>query len=675
MHDLSRHLVLVSRALVLLALAGTAACALPNASPQLGFGPPEAIKERLVDQRLQGLVFERERVRALPMVTAPVGRPLAPEEADRALRQASDLLENGRSYEALELLVAPIRSAPERPLPYYLLARALRFLQRTEHAEAAYRTALDLDPRHLESRHELAGLLQAERKLDEAMAEWQTLLGYEPDYGSAHARLAALHFLLGDRDSCEEHRAEAKRLGTPLPSALAASCEVRKAAFEARGATPLPVALPPTRVDAGAGNAHSAETILAAGAGPELVAGWIDLRQGGNNGPWKVAAAASLNGGGSWSDQVLHGPFAAAGDYEGDPMVAHDPRTGTQWVGGILFGYVTNVPSRLWVARRQAVTANFLAPVQIHGGSSVSPIIDKGLLAAGPRPGLPNSTRLYVTYNLGIQRSDDLGATWSAIQSLPSGLGFQPKIGANGVLYVLYWDFGFEFRLVKSTDGGATFGSPITVATRLDTWGPEENNPRFPGGFRVAPLAYMAVNPTNGVLTMVYPDTTSTAGGEWDVDLYLTRSTNGGTTWSTPVVVGGDSTPPRDQFHPWIEADSTGRLHLAFFDTRNTAQADADTNAWIDLYYATSEDDGLGWGEMRITNPPFQSALAGFSAFQSQFVGDYIGLAPIGERVHVLYPSTSDGHLHVYAQILDFQAIFADGFESGNTSAWSTVVP
>ncbi len=665
-----------------LLLAVTTACLVPaperagSADPRgvsgPRSGPPGVVERRLVEQLLLGLDFGHGRVRVVPGALPE----LAATEAERALATAAELLEHGRVLEALELAATAIRALPDRPLAHHLLARALRYRERPDLAEAAYRTALDLDPAHIESRYELAIVLQADGRLDEAGAEWQRVLDDDPDHGPSHARLAALSFLIGDLAACEQHRLEAQRLGARLPSALAGACEVQPAAIHSRGASVLPVALPPTRVDAGSGSAHAAETILAAGAGQQMVAGWIDLREGGNNGPWKVGVGTTLDGGATWADQVLHGPFSVAGDYEGDPMVAHDPRTGNQWVGGILFGYVNQMPSRLWIARRQPGTNSFLAPVQIHTAS----FVDKALLVAGPRPGLPNTTRLYVTYNLGIHRSDDLGATWSPLQSLPSGLGYQPRLGANGVLYVLYWDLGFEFELVKSTDGGVTFGPPVSVATRLDTWGPEENNPRFPGGFRVAPLAYLAVDPTTGALTAVYPDTTSVAGGEYDVDLYLTRSTNGGATWSPPVVLGGDSTPPRDQFHPWLEADSTGKLHLAFFDTRDTPQLDADSNAWIDLYYATSDDGGGTWAELRVTDSPFQSALAPFSGFQSQFVGDYLALGSVGDpqagaQIHLLYPSTADGHLHVYAQILDYQAIFADGFESGDTAAWSEVVP
>lgn len=163
------------------------------------------------------------------------------------------------------------------------------------------------------------------------------------------------------------------------------------------------------------------------------MAGWNDLREAGAGGVWRLGVAASTNGGASWTDRILRSPLAQANDSDGDPMVAHDPRTGNQWVGGVLFGFVNQHPSQLFIARRQPGTTSFFPAVSIN----VATFVDKPLLTAGPRPGLPNTTRLYVAYNLGLQTSDDLGATWSAVRSLESGLGQQPRVGPNGVLYIL----------------------------------------------------------------------------------------------------------------------------------------------------------------------------------------------------------------------------------------------
>lgn len=634
--------------------------------PLAAAGPPEHASP--LAERLRGLSFETGRVVVSSGRDAPV---VSPDAVPALLAAAEVSLHEGRTWDALASAGLAVRTLPDRPLGFHLLGLALQRRSRFDLAEAAFRTALDRDPTRSDSRYELGLALQARGRLHEAQGEWQLLIERDPRHGPAHARLAALAYRLGDEAALDEHRAAARALGADLASVLETEGEP-SASVAPRGAPQLPVALAPRRVDVGAGDAHSAETIVVAGSGQDLVASWTDLRTGGNGGPWKIGAAVSLDGGSTWADRVLAGPLSSAMDNEGDPFAALDRRTGNQWVGGILFGYVTEVPSRLWIARRQAGQTTFSPPVLVNTDT----FLDKALLAAGPRPNLPNTTRLYLTYDKGIQRSDDLGASWSTVQSLGAGIGFLPRIGPNGVLYIAYWDFNFGVRLLKSTDGGLTFAPPIEVAARLDLWGFGDPS-QIPGTFRVAQLNYLAVDRQSGAIYVVYPDTSASNGTEHDADLYFTRSLDGGATWSTPTILNGDSTPARDQFHPWLEVDDTGRLHLIFLDTRSTAQLDTDANAMIDVWYATSDDGGSTWAEMRITPQPFESRFATFAAFQpgEQFVGDYIGLTTVGDEVHLFYPSTAGGHTHVYAQALDYRGIFADGFETGDTTAWSDVVP
>lgn len=49
----------------------------------------------------------------------------------------------------------------------------------------------------------------------------------------------------------------------------------------------------------------------------------------------------------------------------------------------------------------------------------------------------------------------------------------------------------------------------------------------------------------------------------------MIRSTNGGTTWSTPVRVNNDAlNNGKDQYYPWCAVDqSNGMLHIVFMIT------------------------------------------------------------------------------------------------------------
>ena len=213
-----------------------------------------------------------------------------------------------------------------------------------------------------------------------------------------------------------------------------------------------------TRIDPGGGSAPANETTASAS---ELipgvaVAGWNDYRQ-----PGLILSAFTLStdGGSTWNDFILRPPLAFQSSVEGDPMVAHDDRTGTLWAGAISF----SSSGGMYVARLDPGETQFEPAVMAHIG-----FVDKGWLAAGPRPGNPDTTRLYCAYNLGVIWSDDMGETWTNPMSLGVGLGFLPRVGPNGELYVAYWDFDSGMMLKRILDGALT---THTIATRMDVWG------------------------------------------------------------------------------------------------------------------------------------------------------------------------------------------------------------
>ncbi len=634
-------------------------CPGPNrlASRQLG---PEKGWESFLETALHGLEIASGQLQ--------VREPEAPRGPLATLGdEVRRLQHEGRPYRAIAAAALAVRSYPASPLAYELLADALA--GEGDHlamAAAAARTATRLAPAASSAQVSLATALERQGRRGEARTAWQRASELAPADGEIALRHAAAAYETGQLVIARQELARARQLGArglpQLDGLLAGD------AGGARTAGVLPTPLAGVRVDTG-GTTQAAETILATGDGQSLVAAWNDLRQAGPAGEWRLGAAASLDGGAHWTDTIVRAPAGLADDFEGDPITVHDPRTGNQWVGGILFGYAAKHASQLYLARRHAGSTSFDPAVSLH----VDDFIDKALVAAGPRPGLPNTTRLYAAYNLGLQTSDDLGATWSPVHTLDGGIGLVPRVGPGGQLYIAYWNVGFDNVLLRSFDGGATFDPPITAATRLAVWSTSEL-PEVPGRFRVAPIPAFAVDPLSGTLYVVWADLTGTSGGEANIDLYFSRSTDQGSHWTTPRIINGDSTPPRDQFLPWLEVDATGRLHLIFFDTRSTPQLDADVDAFLDVYYATSSDHGDTWSELRVTPQPFESSLATWPGFE-QFVGDYLGLTVAGDRVHLLYPTTANGNLDIYTQVLDFQALFADGFESGDTAAWAFTTP
>lgn len=388
------------------------------------------------------------------------------------------------------------------------------------------------------------------------------------------------------------------------------------------------------------GAAVNETTMSVADANPDhIVGGWNDYRQ-----QIRSVFTRSFDGGLTWVDQEIRPPAQFRTSVEGDPMMAHDHRDGTLYAGAMAFGGNGGI----YIARKDPGDTVFQPSVMAR----VSGSVDKGWMCVGVDPSDPddaNKSILYVAYNQGLSRSSDKGATWQGPVPIAGGsIGFLPRTGPSGTVYILYWDFDDGIWMRKSLNGGQSLTSPVRVATRMDVWGIDGT--RFPGSFRVPPLAYLAVDPTDETLYVAYFDTTQVSSGNRDVDIYFTRSSDGGATWTTPTIANGDVGNARaDSFFPWLEVDRTGRIGMLYYDTRHGNRNDNAGSALIDAYYGYSEDRGETWTEERLTPTSWDSLYDGGGDF---FIGDYLGMGQAqgeaGSYFWPLYLSGQDERPHQY---------------------------
>jgi hypothetical protein len=269
---------------------------------------------------------------------------------------------------------------------------------------------------------------------------------------------------------------------------------------------------------------------------------------------------------------------------------------------------------------------------------------------------------LYVAYNLGVQRSLDGGASFSAPDPMPPGASLpHPRVLPDGRLGMAYY---------RATDNQARFARSADEAR---SWSMDSRVHGFasplvglfdavPGAFRFAPLPVWARDPRTGTLYAVLPDVVATSGRERDVDLVLYRSFDDGQTW-TPAALNLGAPPYSDQFAPWIELDGAGRVHLAWLETRPTPVGDAAASAQVHAWYARSDDGGTTWTSQRLTEAPIDSAVTQWSPFapslNMQFIGDYLALDVSDHAAYVAHPAALDGAVAMAVSRIEFDA--ADG--------------
>jgi hypothetical protein len=251
-----------------------------------------------------------------------------------------------------------------------------------------------------------------------------------------------------------------------------------------------------------------------------------------------------------------------------------------------------------------------------------------------------NNQILYISY------SSDGGTTWSAPIKVNDGttkfervIGAYPAVAqqtaggvAGGTVFNSWHDYAKNKIFVdKSTNGGVTWGADVTAATTHAGFG---TNIGCVGGRAQGPAHALKVGPT-GALYLVYADPVTSGPTSRKFDILLTKSTNGGATWSTPVVLNDDNTQT-DQFHPTLSVESNGsggdKVTVSFYDRR-----DDPSNCLAYVYATQSTDSGASWSP----NVRMTSAQSNFDG-NPNGPGDYSSSTPFGTAV---WPFFSDHRL------------------------------
>ncbi|HEX8409001.1 MAG TPA: sialidase family protein [Thermoanaerobaculia bacterium] len=209
-------------------------------------------------------------------------------------------------------------------------------------------------------------------------------------------------------------------------------------------------------------------------------------------------------------------------------------------------------------------------------------------------------------------RSTDRGATWSEpvfLTDPATGGQSMVDVGPDGEVYLAYFrSSGLWLR--KSTDGGATFGAPAAIPS-LPWIGGAIPNTRT-AQFRAFPqlLCDRSNGPHRGTLYLVHAS--SAPGTPRYGGVALTKSTDGGATWTTPRFL---FTPAADAILPSGAVDqTTGELAIAWLDRR-----DDPTNTLARLYAMRSKDGGATFETPRGFTPQF--------SIDADWIGDYYGMA------------------------------------------------
>lgn len=377
--------------------------------------------------------------------------------------------------------------------------------------------------------------------------------------------------------------------------------------------------------------------------------------------PNQIAAGAniryfygSFDGGLTWTQSNMASNLGVWGD----PCLIYDG------LGNLFYAHLSNPPSPgYWIDRIVVQKSTDNGKTWNHGsgiGFNTPKNQDKEWLAVDLQ-NTPYKNFVYITWTefdeygsinpldstrILFSRTTDNGDTWcTPVRVSDKGgncfdgdltvEGAVPTVGTNGEIYTS-WSGPLGIMFDKSTDGGLTWGDDIFVSNQPGGWDFD-----VPGITRCNGLPITACDTSKtssrGNIYILWADQRN---GIDNTDILISKSIDGGQTWSQALMVNNDNTT-RHQFFPWLAIDqTTGHLFVIFYDRRNT------TGAATEVYIAKSIDAGNTFENIKISESSFTPST-------KQFFGDYSNIAAFNRKVYPIWMRMDGSVLSVWNAVIE----------------------
>lgn len=380
--------------------------------------------------------------------------------------------------------------------------------------------------------------------------------------------------------------------------------------------------------------------------------------------PLNLAAGANINnyyysfdGGKSWSEGILTSTYGVWGD----PSIAFDSN------GSLFYAHLSSPPSPGYWIDRIVVNKSTDGGKSWNNGTGI-----------GYNPPRKNQDKEWITSDVTnskfrnnlymawtqfdrygstlptdssrilFSRSTDGGATWSqpVVISDSSGdcrdssntvEGAVPAIGPDGEVYISWSGPSGVIRFDKSLDGGLTFGRDIIAAVQPGGWDFDVQGIDRCNGMPVT----VCDNSNSKYRGNIYINWSDQRNGYGNTNVFVTRSTDGGMSWSKALKVNGTNMSDRDQFFTWAAVDqSNGHLWIVYYDRSQTA------GTATDVFISHSTDGGETFSSFKVSE-------SSFVPDSSVFFGDYINIAALSGKVYPIWMRMDNRQLSIWTALID----------------------
>lgn len=354
----------------------------------------------------------------------------------------------------------------------------------------------------------------------------------------------------------------------------------------------------------------------------------------------------STNAGSTWyGNDLLPGSIAISTN----PAVLIAPN------GNLLFNYFDNTivvdrsanNGQSWVGRVVIPTSGgFDKNHAAIDYQSTSPYYQR-LYVGFTRWSLPYPIVVVYSTNFGQSYSGEIQVGSPQANHYEQGVNLQT--GPEGVVYAVWTTpinnlphtedkIGFS----KSTNGGLIWSTPTLPISISGIRGTVLSS-----NIRVNSFPSMGVDRSggsrNGYIYLCWAQRNLAPAGS-DADIIFAFSSNGGTSFSTPVRVNDDAlNNGKPQFLPWLTVDqSNGNIVIIYYDTRDVSTLDS-----CNTYMALSPDGGANWTNFKVSSSPQKPVpLQGYA---TGYYGDYISVSAHNGNIYPFWTDNRSGKAQIYS--------------------------
>ena len=212
--------------------------------------------------------------------------------------------------------------------------------------------------------------------------------------------------------------------------------------------------------------------------------------------------------------------------------------------------------------------------------------------------------------------------------------GAVPAVGLKGEMQVA-WALSEKIYFNTYTPGDSIPKEKV-IAQQIGGWTQNIVGLNRTNGMPVT-VSDLSKGPHRGALYVCWSDQRN---GELNTDIFITKSMDGGETWSEAFRVNNDATSTQ-QFLPWLTIDqTTGYVYVLFYDRSNYEDAQTD------VFLAVSKDGGATFENKKISESPF-------TPNDRVFFGDYINISAHNGQVRPIWTRYENGNISIWTAIID----------------------